>query len=461
MFAIAFIPTIATGLSLIILLIKGKWNQTHPDNSLKCLFLIVLAISVVYIVFAPTLYLILEIPDMFLIWFLWFYRLRLYLTIVLIISSIYAMTRSHRQYKSSGRKALALGVFALILIGVLNCFPVFVWLGGDATKITKKVRYLPPPAEFKFLMGAGIGVNTHDQEGNTLMHFAATQSAGMGALRTSILLGGDINSVNRWKETPLHHAVSRQHPWAINYLLKKGAQLDARDVMGRTPLSYAVSVERAPCIKVLSDHGARIGDFPVTLLYDEPNLQEELKANPSLASASDGWGLTPLHIAVVLNDVKATKLLLAHQAPVNTTDVNGYSPLRYATDRRGIWRYAPEGQHYLEIMKLLLIHGADANEVYKYDDSLLIKAIECDDEGAVALLLEHGADANMVGVHGDPPLYKALFGGRQAKSIVTLLLEHGADPLKNNSYGKTAMDLARDDYPYMLELLQKYVKGRQ
>jgi ankyrin repeat protein len=59
----------------------------------------------------------------------------------------------------------------------------------------------------------------------------------------------------------------------------------------------------------------------------------------------------------------------------------------------------------------------------------------------VRLLLEHGADPNAQSVFGDTPLHCAAKEGHV--DVVRLLLEHGADPTIKNKDGKTPLDLAR------------------
>jgi ankyrin repeat protein len=73
-----------------------------------------------------------------------------------------------------------------------------------------------------------------------------------------------------------------------------------------------------------------------------------LKQNPALVNAKQG--VTPLHIAVALHNLKVVKLLISKGANVNTPDqLVGLTPLHYA-----LW-----GSR--EMVQLLISKGADVN----------------------------------------------------------------------------------------------------
>ncbi len=53
--------------------------------------------------------------------------------------------------------------------------------------------------------------------------------------------GGDVNLQNANGETPLHCAVHDQYYFIIKFLLSVGASVDVQDVLGLTPWNYALS----------------------------------------------------------------------------------------------------------------------------------------------------------------------------------------------------------------------------
>ena len=63
--------------------------------------------------------------------------------------------------------------------------------------------------------------------------------------------GADINAVNRLGATPLHSAVFFCNKSAVLFLLEKGARRDLKDSRGMTPLSLAKQKECPDIVEVL------------------------------------------------------------------------------------------------------------------------------------------------------------------------------------------------------------------
>jgi len=94
-------------------------------------------------------------------------------------------------------------------------------------------------------------LNDRTVDGFTAVSFAAHQ----GNLDMVALLfeyGADLNIVSTEnKLSPLHRAVSRGHIETIRYLLENGADVDAKDSLGRTSLHLAVSAQNMDVVKLL------------------------------------------------------------------------------------------------------------------------------------------------------------------------------------------------------------------
>ncbi len=114
-------------------------------------------------------------------------------------------------------------------------------------------------------------LKARDPAGSTLLHHAA----GFGTLETMTWLldaGADVNAKNRRGSTPLHWAIHDEAK--VRLLLARGAAVNAKQVEGRTPLYLAASLGNGHGIlRLLLDHGA------------DPNL-----ANCQRADAADGRG---------------------------------------------------------------------------------------------------------------------------------------------------------------------------
>lgn len=112
--------------------------------------------------------------------------------------------------------------------------------------------------------------------------------------------------------TPLHRAASvDRHLAVVKALLESGADVNARDKQGNTPLNVALrgkgNANKTNLVALLLSSGA------------DPNAKTRVGQS------------TPLHSAVTLGDIAVVKLLLSHKADVNATDKNGVTPLQEAT----------------------------------------------------------------------------------------------------------------------------------
>lgn len=162
---------------------------------------------------------------------------------------------------------------------------------------------------------------------------------------------------------------------------------------------------------------------------DVSRLAAALDADPDLANRPtrfEGWTL--LMIAAgspLLHDpgrrggvLAAIRLLLDRGA-----DVNGFVPQpEFPGCRLGALYAAANTSHDLEVVRLLLDAGADAD-----DGESLFHATETDDLELLATLIEAGADVNGIGV-----LHHAV--EREAPAVLRLLLERGGDPNRATSY---------------------------
>jgi hypothetical protein len=137
--------------------------------------------------------------------------------------------------------------------------------------------------------------------------------------------GADANAADKAGWTPLHWAAVLGHKDVAALLLANGAAVDARKTTGETPLHLAAGENRTDVAELLLARGADVN-----------------------ASTIGGW--TPLHDAAYSGNTAMAVLLLAKGARVNTTDPGGTTPLHLA---------ASHG--HTETYELLRAHGADVN----------------------------------------------------------------------------------------------------
>lgn len=182
----------------------------------------------------------------------------------------------------------------------------------------------------------------------------------------------------------------------VTDLLKRGADLNARDDQGRTPVMAATHGNHVAVVDALLKAGADV------------NLRDNRLDNPFLYAGAAG-----------LLDI----LKLAHAAGADPT----------ITNRFGGTALIPAAERgHVEVARYLLTETAvDINHINNLGWTALLEAIILADGGPrhqeiVRLLIDHGADVNIVDKEGVTPLRHAR--SRGYREIQALLEAAGARP---------------------------------
>jgi uncharacterized protein len=131
---------------------------------------------------------------------------------------------------------------------------------------------------------------------------------------------------------------------------------------------------------------------------DSRGLSQAIEGDPGLVEAADSDGRTPLHHAIIEDEVEAAAVLIAAGANVDAPDRSGWTPLHVA---------------------------AQANSA-----------------SAVQTLLRAGADPNALDAHGNSPLFRAVFSSGGDGAVIRLLQAAGADADRPNRAGVSPRQLA-------------------
>ena len=205
-------------------------------------------------------------------------------------------------------------------------------------------------------------------------------------------------------------------------LVEKGADVNAKDKDGWTPLHYAASNGYLDVVKFLVENGADV-------------------------DAEDKDSQTPLHVAAFFGHLDVVKFLVKNGAYVNAMDNDGQTPLHVA---------ASNG--HLDVVKFLVKNGADVNAKDKDGQTPLHKAAYFGHLSVAKFLVEHGADINAKDKNGWTPLhYAALFGHLD---IVKLLIENGADVDAEDKIGQTPLNVATPEVRRVLKSLIKEARSQ-
>lgn len=256
------------------------------------------------------------------------------------------------------------------------------------------------------------------------------------AVQALLRKGADVNAVDESGMTPLMHAVdvdriacwlrslppetrSRRARCNVRALLAAGANVDATDSAGRSALWVAATCGLTACVRDLIDaranvDHARTGRRTPLHLAAERGFVECLKAlleAGASVEAADQDGKTPLHMAVRARHVNCVKALIRAGAHVDRVAGDGSTPLHVATD--------------FGCLQALLEAGANVEAARQDGYAPLHVAVRAGPVECVEALIRAGADVDRVAGDGSTPLLLgAMFG--KAKCLQALL-EAGAN----------------------------------
>ena len=74
-----------------------------------------------------------------------------------------------------------------------------------------------------------------------------------------LLAGTDVDAENQWRATPLLKASREGHKAISELLINNVADLNAKNVEGKTPLDYAIENDHTNIADLLHQHGGKTG----------------------------------------------------------------------------------------------------------------------------------------------------------------------------------------------------------
>jgi ankyrin repeat protein len=285
-----------------------------------------------------------------------------------------------------------------------------------------------------------------------------------GSIGTRLMAHGrftfDYSSERMWVEW--------QTPPSAEEMLRRLGDPKGKDLSGRTPLMIAADEDREDVVSALLRRGADVnakdGSECMALIYASSSRMMKLLLDAGAdPNATVAWrSLAALHYAAMYGDAESVKILVKAGANVNGADTGGITPLMYACK-----------SDYLDVVKALLDAGANPKSTAIDGNTALTYAAAWSELPMVEMLVKKGADVNLpgwtplhaaagagrrdnvefllrhdarvnavAGAHNETSLMLAATNGRE--EIVRLLLSRGADANLRSSDGKTALDYASD-----------------
>lgn len=282
------------------------------------------------------------------------------------------------------------------------------------------------PAMVALLLDEGVAVNAEGTDGATPLHSALRQwEPGLAVADALLGAGADIGARNGIGRTALHLAVAEwrdidpaEQLGFLARLLSAGADPDAQDNMGWTPLYRTAYREDPSLAAALLESGADVtlatarGETPLHAAAQQsrPATIVVLLEGGVDVNAPDGSGDTPLHVAATAGTPATVEALLAGGAHIHAKNTRGDTPLHAAAQ-------LPRRYRALEELPRM-------------------------DTAVVRTLIRAGAEMDARNAQGQTPLHTAWAEGNVL--VADQLVALGADPGALDATGRRAEDPACD-----------------
>ncbi|MDH4239915.1 MAG: ankyrin repeat domain-containing protein [Phycisphaerae bacterium] len=273
----------------------------------------------------------------------------------------------------------------------------------------------------RVLMAYGADVRMQDENGKNPLDYAIRGS------RPDVVRELLANGV----KPSLHSAAMLGRLETLLDLIGGGADVNAKDMLGRTPLHLAVTGEIA---EALIADGSDInckGGNSITALMEaaragRKNVVEVLLANGANMNVHNHWGSTAMHNAVRNGHKDIVEIFIAWDFDMR------------ATGAELVFTAAGAGKR--AVLQLLHENGAEIDTKAKNEYTPLHIAVFMGHTDVVEWLIDKGADINTSIEYGTTPLHSAVERGRY--TMVELLVSKGAACNATNKGGLTPLDLA-------------------
>jgi ankyrin repeat protein len=221
-------------------------------------------------------------------------------------------------------------------------------------------------------------------------------------------------------------AASKGNSAEIERLISKGADVNAENNEGVTPLIFAVSASQEKAVKLLIRYGANVNK--ITSKYE-----------------------TSLLIAVKEQNVEIAEALIRAGADIDFNDRHDATPLHYASI-----------YGYLQLVDMLLYYNASTDKKTTEGTTPLLASIWAGNNDVADLLIQNGASIEAADNEGYTPFLMAAYYGDTL--LMNVLYKKGADiyavtNLHHNALTLSILTGRSETTAFLLKLGNKWTKS--
>jgi ankyrin len=314
------------------------------------------------------------------------------------------------------------------------------------------------------LIKAGVDPNaTFLMHGETALMEAA-RTGSVDVVKVLLDHAAQVNARETLRQTtPIMWAAEQDHADVVRLLASGGADVNAQSLVNEPKKRYGVNY------KGTESHSGGMTSLVLAAREGALDSVEALVAAKADVNKLTGDGSSAMLVAIQNGHYDVARFLLEHGADPNLANEKGWNPLYLAVKHRNIETGTipvPNANQALDFIKMLLDRGADTNLRLKANTEIrngqratwlneagatpFLRAALCGDIEVMKLLLAHGADPNIPTNDHTTPLMAAAGVGysdgfihdrsvEETIEAMRLILDLGADVNAANDQGLTAL----------------------
>jgi uncharacterized protein len=249
-------------------------------------------------------------------------------------------------------------------------------------------------------------------EGGMTPLLFAVRDGNRDMMRLLLELGADIERTSGNRTSPLVIALLNGQVELARELLARGANPNAADDYQRAALFAAIELRNANRSTLLFGDGREPLDLITVLLEQgaDPNLRTNTTPVHGWMQIDPSWvnfdGQTPFIRAALSGDIEVMRLLLAHGADPNIATREGTTALMAAAGMNWVpgQTYTRSEANYLEAIKLCLDRGADVNATNSLKLTAMHAAANRGWTPIIQMLADHGAHLEVKDIADRTPM---------------------------------------------------------
>ncbi len=336
---------------------------------------------------------------------------------------------------------------------------------GEMTTVEKVFSYIADnkSTEIEELVKNGYDLEQVIQQGATALHGAAILNS-FNSAAALLRLGANINAQNVDGETPLMSAIVRNSIETAALLISnKNIDLEVIDNNGNTALIRAAIHKNVPITKMLIEAGANLNAqnnigktaLHVSIEMEQNEIAELLIDSGADVNYSDSVYQTPIILTAINDNVIIAKKLIAAGANLDINNIleniellaavlhNSVNFLKYYLKNQNVstfqFVYAFNKAIEYNCRKSIVTMLENNNDPSDCATTLLHSVCKEHKPELMDLCLKFKCNVNEIFGYGTTPLMIACCAFSGTDTIVTQLIENGADIDLADEYGMTAL----------------------